>query len=172
MWKTSRDVLKKQKAIYLFRNLSCKAYFIQQFIIGRNESKWWTMLWTYYEHIRNTCFRSKFSAGIPKRIIILFPRYLICYIIPQRFNLFRCIKPKTYLNHWSWKKVVRCLIRYASTGLWLRLKYLQIIMRQCTVKPAWIGHALKRRPCWEGQTRLIPSVYYLLPFHASWTQKS
>ena len=39
-------------------------------------------------------------------------------------------------------------------------------MRQCTVKPAWIGHALKRRPYWEGQTRLIPSVFYMLPFHA------
>ena len=39
-------------------------------------------------------------------------------------------------------------------------------MRQCTVKPAWIGHALKRRPYWEGQTRLIPSVFYMLSFHA------
>ena len=169
MWKTSRDVLKKQKAIYLFRNLSCKAYFIQQFIIRRSESKWWTILWTYYKHIRNTCFSSKFSVEILSVLssfcpiiwsAISFPRDLIC------------IKPKTYLNHWNWKKVVRCLIRYASTGLWRRLKYLQIIMRQCTVKPAWIGHALKWRPCWEGQIRLIPSVYYLLPFHAPWTQKS
>ena len=25
---------------------------------------------------------------------------------------------------------------------------------------------LKRRLCWEGQTRLIPSVFYMLPFHA------
>ena len=39
-------------------------------------------------------------------------------------------------------------------------------MRQCTVKPAWIGHALKRRPYWEGQTRLIPSLFYMLSFHA------
>ena len=36
-------------------------------------------------------------------------------------------------------------------------------MRQC-VKPAKIGHALKWRPCWERQTRLIPSVFYMLPF--------
>ena len=32
-------------------------------------------------------------------------------------------------------------------------------MRQCTVKPVWIGHALKRRPYLEGQTHLIPSVF-------------
>ena len=45
-------------------------------------------------------------------------------------------------------------------------------MRQCTVKPAWIGHALKRRPYWEGQTRLIPSVFYMLSFHAFLKQKT
>ena len=39
-------------------------------------------------------------------------------------------------------------------------------MKQCTVKPAWIGPALKWRSCWEGQTRLILSVFYLLSFHA------
>ena len=39
-------------------------------------------------------------------------------------------------------------------------------MRQYTAKPAWIGHTLKWRPCWEGQTRLIPSVFYILSFHA------
>ena len=55
----------------------------------------------------------------PKRIIIVSFRYLINRIIAvsQRFNIFRYIKPKTYLN--------------------LGLKYLQIIiMRQYTVKPA------------------------------------
>ena len=31
--KTSHNVLKKQKARYLYRNRSCKAYFIQRFII-------------------------------------------------------------------------------------------------------------------------------------------
>ena len=34
------------------------------------------------------------------------------------------------------------------------------------MKPTWIGHALKRRPCWKGQTSLVPSVFYMLPFHA------
>ena len=43
---------------------------------------------------------------------------------------------------------------------------MQIIMRQCTVKPKWVGHALKRRPFWEGQTLLIPSISYMLSFHA------
>ena len=38
-------------------------------------------------------------------------------------------------------------------------------MRQGGVKPAYISHALTRRPCREGQTRLIPSVFYMLPFH-------
>ena len=45
-------------------------------------------------------------------------------------------------------------------------------MRQCTVEPAWIGHALKRRPYWVGQTRLIPSLFYMLSFHAFLKQKS
>ena len=45
-------------------------------------------------------------------------------------------------------------------------------MRQCTVKPAWIGHALKRRPYWEGQTRLIPSVFYMLSFQEFLKQKT
>ena len=45
---------------------------------------------------------------------------------------------------------------------------MQIIMRQCTVKPAWISGALKRRPYWEGQTRLNPSV----SFHAFLKRKT
>ena len=45
-------------------------------------------------------------------------------------------------------------------------------MRQCTVKPAWIGYALKRRAYWEGQTRLIPSLFYMLSFHAFLKRKT
>ena len=37
--KTSHNVLKKQKARYLYRNKSCKAYFIQRFIIAPNWNK-------------------------------------------------------------------------------------------------------------------------------------
>ena len=35
-----------------------------------------------------------------------------------------------------------------------------------------IGHALKRRPYWEGQTRLIPSIFYMLCFHAFLKRKT
>ena len=42
LW-TSHNVLKIQKAIYLYRNERCKAYFIQRFIIAPN----WNKLWTY-----------------------------------------------------------------------------------------------------------------------------
>ena len=45
-------------------------------------------------------------------------------------------------------------------------------MRQCRVKPAWIGYALKRRAYWEGQTRLIPSLFYMLSFHAFLKRKT
>ena len=38
-------------------------------------------------------------------------------------------------------------------------------MRQRTVKLAWIGHALKRIPYWERQTRLIPFFFYMPSFH-------
>ena len=40
------------------------------------------------------------------------------------------------------------------------------MIRQCTVKPVWISHALKRRPCSDGQARLMLSVFYMLSFHA------
>ena len=39
------------------------------------------------------------------------------------------------------------------------------------MKPAWIGQALKKRPCWEGQTRLILSVFCMLSFQASLKRK-
>ena len=43
-------------------------------------------------------------------------------------------------------------------------------MRQCTVKPAQIGHALQRRSCRERQTRTISSVFYIIPFYTSLKQ--
>ena len=51
VWKTSHNVLKAQKAMHLF--CSCKANFIQWFIIAPNWNKWWTMsiLWTYVSAI-------------------------------------------------------------------------------------------------------------------------
>ena len=76
--KTSHNVLKKQKAIYLYRNKSCKDYFIQRFIIAPN----WNKLWTC-ENV------SALNLLNPKRIIVS-SLYLICYIIAfsQRFNFF------------------------------------------------------------------------------------
>ena len=59
------------------------------------------ILWTYNEHM----FQLLFCSRNPKRIIIVSSRYLIYSIIAisqsQRFNLFCCIKPKTYLHHWN-----------------------------------------------------------------------
>ena len=40
------------------------------------------------------------------------------------------------------------------------------------MKSAWIGHALKRRPYWEGQARLIPSMFHMISFHAFLKQKT
>ena len=88
------------------------------------------MLWIYYEHM----FQLLICSGNPKRIIIVSSGHLICSIISQRFNLCCCIKPKIYLNIETVKQIGRYLIRYADAGLWL--KYLQIIMKQCIVKPA------------------------------------
>ena len=53
VWKTSDNVLKTQKAIYLLHCKSCEAYFIQWFFIASNRTKVWTndhtmnILWTY-----------------------------------------------------------------------------------------------------------------------------
>ena len=58
LW-TSHNVLKIQKAIYLYCNARCKAYFIQRFIIAPN----WNKLWTY-----DQCFSSKFALGIPSAL--------------------------------------------------------------------------------------------------------
>ena len=50
-------MLWKHRAMYLFRSKSCKAYFIQWFIIASNWNKLWTdghamsILWTWYEHM-------------------------------------------------------------------------------------------------------------------------
>ena len=91
----------------------------------------------YCEHIMKICFSSKFALRIPS-------------VLP------------------SFRPAIWCVLSslFPREVFWLSLKYLQIIMRQCAVKPAWIGHALKRIPCWQGQTCFIPSFYYMLSFHA------
>ena len=41
------------------------------------------------------------------------------------------------------------------------------------MKPeTWIGHAPKRRPYWEGQARMIPSMIYMISFRAFLKQKT
>ena len=90
---------KHTKKIHLFCNKIYKSYFIQRFIIALN--------WNNYNHIMNilwtyVCFVSKFSLGIPS-VSSSFRLLFDCYIIAlfQRFNLYHCIKPKAYFNHWS-----------------------------------------------------------------------
>ena len=86
VWKISHNVLKIQKAIYLFCTKSCKYSFIQEFIIASN----WKKLWTY-----DQCFSSKFALGIPSvlslfRSVIwsaissLFARDLIFFALSNR----------------------------------------------------------------------------------------
>ena len=57
-----------------------------------------------YKHIIiGTCFSSQFALGIPSKLPSFRPVIWSAYIIAisQRFNLFRCVKTKTYLNHWN-----------------------------------------------------------------------
>ena len=120
VWKTSHNVLKTQKVSYLFRNKSCKAYFIQRFIITPNLNKLWTydQLKTYYEHITNISFSSKFFQGIQSvlpsfRLVIwsalssLFSRDLIFFLY-QTENLFKSFKQRNKLqvfNPLRWQSI-------------------------------------------------------------------
>ena len=47
-------------------------------------------------------------------------RYLICYIIAisQRFNLFCCVKTKTFLSDWNSETNGRRLIRYLDNRIY------------------------------------------------------
>ena len=138
----------------MFCNKSCKACFIRYFSLHRIEINFeqMAMLWTSYEHIWKIVspLNLLWSA-----LSSLFPRDLI---------IFCCVKP-IQINETK-KQTGRYLIYYDDN--WA--KYLQIFMKQCE-KPAEIGHALKRGPCWEGRTRLIPSVFYMVAFDAFLKQK-
>ena len=67
-----------------------------------------------------------------------------CVLTNKVFMLFTC---KNFMfSNFTGKKYF-CSTKWCGrrwwgrlTRLWLRLKYLQIIMRQCTAKPVWIGH--------------------------------
>ena len=89
--KTSHDVLKKQKARYLCRNKSCKAYFIQRFIIVPN--------WNWLGISDNTStLNLLYESQVYYHFVTLFD--LLCHRYFTEF-FFCCIKPKTYLNHWN-----------------------------------------------------------------------
>ena len=66
-----------------------------------------------------------------------------------RFNRFSVSNRKPIQIIETVKQIGRYLIYYANNR----------------AKPEKIGHALKRRPCWEGLTCLIPSVFCMLPFY-------
>ena len=91
----------KHKKRYVFRKKSCKAYFIQWFIIEPN----WNKLWTNdhaYKHNMNICFSSKFALGIPS-VLSFRPVFwsALSLLFPRDLIFFCCIKPKTYLNNWN-----------------------------------------------------------------------
>ena len=92
VWKTSHNVVKT-----LFQGLFHLAIYhctqLKQITTILSAYYDMNILWAYVSAL-NCCWN-------PKPIIIVSSRYLICYIIAisQRFNLFCCVKTKTYLNH-------------------------------------------------------------------------
>ena len=100
VWKKSHNVLKIQKGTYLFRNKSCKAYFIQRFIVAPNWNKSWIN--DHNEHIINICFSSKFALRIPS-VLSLFRSAIwsaLWSLFPRDFCFFAGSKMKSYLNYW------------------------------------------------------------------------
>ena len=100
--KASYKVLKKKKAIYLYRNKSCKPISINNLSLHQIEISYEhyfssKLLWQY--------FSSKFALGIPS--VLLFGPVIwsaISLLFHREFNFlfFFCFtKPKTYLNHWN-----------------------------------------------------------------------
>ena len=70
--KTSHNVLKKQKARYLSRNISCKTYFIQRFVIVPN----WNKLWIFENtSALNLLFESQVYYCFVPLFDLLYHRY-------------------------------------------------------------------------------------------------
>ena len=99
VWKTSHNFLKTQKKIHLFCNKICKSYSFNDLSLHWIEIII-TILWTYYEHMYVSSLNFLWESQAYHHRFVC---YLICYIIAlfQRFNLYHCIKPKAYFNHWS-----------------------------------------------------------------------
>ena len=87
--KTSLKVLKKQKARYLSRNKSCKAYFIQRFIIAPNWNKLWIFDNTSALNLLWIPSVLSFCPVVWSAISLLFHRIFLLY---QTENLFESMK--------------------------------------------------------------------------------
>ena len=87
--KTSLKVLKKQKARYLSRNKSCKAYFIQRFIIAPNWNKLWIFDNTSALNLLWIPSVLSFCPVVWSAISLLFHRIFLLY---QTENLFKSMK--------------------------------------------------------------------------------
>ena len=95
--KTSHNVLKKQKARYLYRNKSCKAYFIQRFIIAPN----WNKLRIFDNtSALNLLYESQVYYRFVTLFDLLYHRYFtdFFFLLYQTENLFKSLK--------QWKKLV------------------------------------------------------------------
>ena len=94
--KTSHNVLKKQKARYLYRNKSVKAYFIQRFITAPN----WSKLWTFDNtSALNLLYESQVYYRFVSLFDLLYHRYFTkCFLLYQTENLFKSLK--------QWNKLV------------------------------------------------------------------
>ena len=91
--KTSHNVLKKQKARYLYRNKRCKAYFIQQFIIAPN----WNYLWIF--QLQNLLYESQVYYRFDPLFDQLYHAYFLdFFLLYQTENLFKSLK--------QWNKLV------------------------------------------------------------------
>ena len=91
--KTSHNVLKKQKARYLYRNKRCKAYFIQQFIIAPN----WNYLWIF--QLQNLLYESQVYHRFDPLFDQLYHAYFLdFFLLYQTENLFKSLK--------QWNKLV------------------------------------------------------------------
>ena len=94
--KTSHNVLKKQKARYLSRNKSCKAYFIQRFIITSN----WNKLWIFdnTSALNLLCESWVYYRFVPLFDLLYHHYFTEFFLLYQTKNLFKLLK--------QWNKLV------------------------------------------------------------------
>ena len=88
--KTSHNVSKKQNSRYLYSNKSCKAYFIERFIIAPN----WNYLWTFDNTSDlNLLYESQVNYRFVPLFDLLYHRYFTEFLLLyQTENLFKSLK--------------------------------------------------------------------------------